>query len=120
MTGEVQNLKIKLAQAQAKGSDTSSIESKIAAEQKKLDTNIATDTKNAGSPSQGVTGGAAAASTAATATDDDAAATADDAATAASAAAPAASASSSTSTAASQSAASFTALEYVSYALHAT
>ena len=33
LTGEVQNLKIKLAKAQASGDDTSSIESKIAAEQ---------------------------------------------------------------------------------------
>ncbi len=54
LTAEVQGLNIKLAKAQAAGSDTSSIESKIAAEQKKLTTNIATDTKNAGQASQGV------------------------------------------------------------------
>ncbi|EIW57929.1 uncharacterized protein TRAVEDRAFT_150580 [Trametes versicolor FP-101664 SS1] len=54
LTAEVQGLQIKLAKAQAAGSDTSSIESKIAAEQKKLTTNIATDTKNAGEASQGV------------------------------------------------------------------
>ncbi|KAI0636281.1 hypothetical protein C8Q77DRAFT_1072055 [Trametes polyzona] len=54
LTGEVQVLKIKLAKAQASGDDTSSIESKIAEEQKKLSTNIATDKKNAGKPSKGV------------------------------------------------------------------
>ncbi|OJT15104.1 hypothetical protein TRAPUB_8361 [Trametes pubescens] len=54
LTAEVQGLNIKLAKAQTAGSDTSSIESKIAAEQKKLTTNIATDTKNAGQASQGV------------------------------------------------------------------
>ncbi|KAI0833811.1 hypothetical protein BC628DRAFT_1414546 [Trametes gibbosa] len=54
LTGEVQGLKIKLAKAQAAGSSTSSIESKITAEQKKLTTNIATDKKSAGKPSKGV------------------------------------------------------------------
>ncbi|KAI0353662.1 hypothetical protein OH77DRAFT_1406415 [Trametes cingulata] len=54
LTGEVQVLKIKLAKAQASGDDTSDIEDKISEEQKKLDTNIATDKKNAGAPSKGV------------------------------------------------------------------
>ncbi|RDX46288.1 hypothetical protein OH76DRAFT_1420332 [Lentinus brumalis] len=54
LTGEVQVLKIKLAKAQASGDDTSDIEDKIAEEQKKLDTNIATDKAHAGDASQGV------------------------------------------------------------------
>ncbi|KAI0763343.1 hypothetical protein BD413DRAFT_212621 [Trametes elegans] len=54
LTGEVQVLKIKLAKAQASGDDTSDIESKIAEEQKKLDTNIATDKSHAGDASQSV------------------------------------------------------------------
>ncbi|TFK54528.1 hypothetical protein OE88DRAFT_1655232 [Heliocybe sulcata] len=54
LTAEVQGLNIKLAKAQAAGDSTSSIEKKIAAEQKKLTTNIATDKKNAGQTSKGV------------------------------------------------------------------
>ncbi|KAI0667918.1 hypothetical protein C8Q78DRAFT_1071632 [Trametes maxima] len=93
LTGEVQALQIQLAQAKAKGKDTASIQSKITAEQKKLNNNIATDKKNAGQASQGVTGGAATNNAAASADDstaasdnaaaDDTAAAADDSTTAA-------------------------------------
>lgn len=65
LTGEVQALNIKIAVAQASGSDTSDLESQLATEQGKLTTNIATDTKNAGQTSQGVTGGSSSASSAA-------------------------------------------------------
>ncbi|KAI5889772.1 uncharacterized protein SCHCODRAFT_02511048, partial [Schizophyllum commune H4-8] len=51
LTGEVQALKIKIAQA---GGDSADLESKLAEEQKKLDTNIATDKKSAGATSQSV------------------------------------------------------------------
>lgn len=54
LTGEVQVLNIKIAQAQASGDDTSDLESQLAEEQKKLDTNIATDKASAGQTSQGV------------------------------------------------------------------
>ncbi|VDB95963.1 unnamed protein product [Peniophora sp. CBMAI 1063] len=54
LTGEVQGINIKIAQAQAKGDDTSDLESSLAAEQKKLTTNIATDKKSAGAASQSV------------------------------------------------------------------
>ncbi|KAH9932508.1 uncharacterized protein B0H18DRAFT_1135084 [Fomitopsis serialis] len=54
LTGEVQVLNIKIAQAQATGDDTSDLESQLADEQTKLTTNIATDTDNAGKTSQGV------------------------------------------------------------------
>ncbi|CAK5274945.1 unnamed protein product [Mycena citricolor] len=54
LTAEVQGLKIKLAQAQAKGSSTSSIQTSLATEQKKLSNNIALDTKAAGQASKGV------------------------------------------------------------------
>ncbi|KAH9933553.1 uncharacterized protein BXZ73DRAFT_100938 [Epithele typhae] len=70
LTGEVQALQIQLAQAKAAGKSTSSIQSNIAAEQKKLDTNIAIDTKNAGQASKGVTSSSSAASTAETANED--------------------------------------------------
>ncbi|OSX66780.1 hypothetical protein POSPLADRAFT_1037719 [Postia placenta MAD-698-R-SB12] len=66
LTGEVQALNIKIAVAQASGSDTSDLESQLATEQGKLTTNIATDTKNAGQTSQGVTGGSSSSSSAAT------------------------------------------------------
>lgn len=45
---------MKIAQAKAKGDDTSDLESDLADEQKKLSTNIATDKSNAGKPSKGV------------------------------------------------------------------
>ncbi|KAF7291638.1 NAD(P)-binding protein [Mycena chlorophos] len=54
LTGEVQQIQIKIAQAQANGEDTSSLESDLAAEQTKLKTNIALDVANAGKTSQGV------------------------------------------------------------------
>ncbi|KAL5498827.1 hypothetical protein ACEPAH_2182 [Sanghuangporus vaninii] len=54
LTGEVQVLNIKIAQAQASGDDTSDLEDKLSEEQTKLDTNIATDTDNAGATSKGV------------------------------------------------------------------
>ncbi|KZV69384.1 hypothetical protein PENSPDRAFT_753454 [Peniophora sp. CONT] len=54
LTGEVQGINIKIAQAKAKGSDTTDLESSLAAEQKKLTTNIATDVKSAGATSQSV------------------------------------------------------------------
>ncbi|KAJ7080966.1 hypothetical protein B0H15DRAFT_1025022 [Mycena belliarum] len=54
LTGEVQVLKIKIAQAAAAGKDTAALESKLVAEQKKLSNNIATDVKRAGDASKGV------------------------------------------------------------------
>ncbi|THV06772.1 hypothetical protein K435DRAFT_825844 [Dendrothele bispora CBS 962.96] len=54
LTGEVQVLKIQIAQAQASGDDTSDLEDKLDEEQTKLTTNINTDVKNAGAPSKGV------------------------------------------------------------------
>ncbi|KAI5124530.1 hypothetical protein M0805_003054 [Coniferiporia weirii] len=54
LTGEVQVLNIKIAQAQAAGSDTSSLESDLTTEQTKLTTDIGTDKANAGAASQGV------------------------------------------------------------------
>ncbi|KAK0455407.1 uncharacterized protein EV420DRAFT_1272489, partial [Desarmillaria tabescens] len=54
LTGEVQVLNIKIAQAQAAGDDTSDLEDSLAEEQTKLNTNIATDVKNAGKTSQSV------------------------------------------------------------------
>ncbi|KAG8705391.1 hypothetical protein FRC08_001695 [Ceratobasidium sp. 394] len=54
LTAEVQALQIKIAQQKAAGKDTSSTETSLAAEQKKLATNIATDKKNAGQASKGV------------------------------------------------------------------
>ncbi|THH20786.1 hypothetical protein EW146_g640 [Bondarzewia mesenterica] len=54
LTGEVQVLNIKIAQAQASGGDTSALESSLSDETKKLNTNIATDQKNAGQDSTGV------------------------------------------------------------------
>lgn len=72
LTAETQGLKIKvlsfstlhvvslltsefqIAKAQAAGTDTASLTTKLAAEQKKLDTNIATDEKNDGKASKGV------------------------------------------------------------------
>ncbi|KAF9038350.1 hypothetical protein BDZ89DRAFT_945867 [Hymenopellis radicata] len=54
LTGEVQVLNIKIAKAAASGDDTSSLESQLAAEQYKLDTNIATDKASAGDASQSV------------------------------------------------------------------
>ncbi|KII92159.1 hypothetical protein PLICRDRAFT_103415 [Plicaturopsis crispa FD-325 SS-3] len=51
LTGEVQGLNIKVRSA---GSDTSSLESQLAAENTKLTTNIATDVKNNGAASKGV------------------------------------------------------------------
>ncbi|KAK0213032.1 hypothetical protein DFS33DRAFT_1464762 [Desarmillaria ectypa] len=54
LTGEVQVLNIKIAQAQAAGSDTSDLEDSLAKEQTKLNNNIATDVKNAGKTSQSV------------------------------------------------------------------
>jgi len=54
LTGEVQQIKIKIAQATAAGSDTSDLESSLTAEQTKLTTNIALDVKSKGAASQGV------------------------------------------------------------------
>ncbi|KAJ7634921.1 hypothetical protein FB45DRAFT_1002384 [Roridomyces roridus] len=92
LTGEVQQIKIKIAIAQAAGSDTSDLEDSLTTEQTKLTTNIALDVKNKGLTSQGVTGGstaaaatttqaAAATSTEAAATDKDTAAAEDVAST---------------------------------------
>lgn len=55
LTGEVQVLNIKIAQAQAAGDDTSDLEDSLAEEQTKLNTNIATDEKSAGQTSQSFT-----------------------------------------------------------------
>ncbi|KIK68861.1 hypothetical protein GYMLUDRAFT_152507, partial [Collybiopsis luxurians FD-317 M1] len=54
LTGEIQAINIKIAQAQASGSDTSDLESSLSEEQTKLNTNIAADQANAGKASQGV------------------------------------------------------------------
>ncbi|KAH8828155.1 hypothetical protein DL96DRAFT_1709445 [Flagelloscypha sp. PMI_526] len=55
LTGITQKIKIQIAQATAAGDDTADLESKLAEEQKKLDTNIATDKASAGATSKGVT-----------------------------------------------------------------
>ncbi|TDL26193.1 hypothetical protein BD410DRAFT_742714 [Rickenella mellea] len=54
LTGEVQVINIKIAQAKAKGSSTSSLESSLTAETTKLNNNIALDKKAAGQASKGV------------------------------------------------------------------
>ncbi|KAF7342210.1 NAD(P)-binding protein [Mycena venus] len=54
LTGEVQQIKIKIAQAAAAGSDTSDLESSLTEEQTKLNNNIALDVKSKGQASQGV------------------------------------------------------------------
>ncbi|KAI0087516.1 hypothetical protein BDY19DRAFT_954097 [Irpex rosettiformis] len=54
LTGEVQALNIQLAQAKAAGKSTTSIQSKITAEQTKLTNNITADKANAGKASKGV------------------------------------------------------------------
>ncbi|KAJ7267320.1 hypothetical protein C8J57DRAFT_1435955 [Mycena rebaudengoi] len=54
LTGEVQQIKIKIAQAAAEGDDTADLETQLTVEQKKLSTNIALDVKNKGAPSKGV------------------------------------------------------------------
>ncbi|KAJ6562350.1 hypothetical protein B0H19DRAFT_1259933 [Mycena capillaripes] len=54
LTGEVQQIKIKIAQATAAGEDTSDLEASLTEEQTKLSTNIALDVKNNGKASQGV------------------------------------------------------------------
>ncbi|EIN11746.1 hypothetical protein PUNSTDRAFT_131901 [Punctularia strigosozonata HHB-11173 SS5] len=54
LTGEVQGINIKIAQAKAKGEDTSDLESSLSEEQTKLTTNIKTDVASAGQPSKGV------------------------------------------------------------------
>jgi len=64
LTGEVQAINIKIAQAKAKGTSTTSLETSLAAEQKKLTNNITLDKANAGKASKGVAGGATAATTA--------------------------------------------------------
>jgi len=55
LTGEVQAIAIKIAQSTAAGKSTTSDTASKAAEQKKLDTNIALDTKAAGQASQAAT-----------------------------------------------------------------
>jgi len=54
LTGEVEVLNIKIAQAQATGADTTSLESDLSSETTKLNTNIALDQANAGDASEGV------------------------------------------------------------------
>ncbi|KAJ7301920.1 hypothetical protein DFH08DRAFT_759904 [Mycena albidolilacea] len=54
LTGEVQQIKIKIAQAAAAGTDTTDLEASLKEEQTKLTTNIATDVKSKGQASQGV------------------------------------------------------------------
>ncbi|KAJ7216346.1 hypothetical protein GGX14DRAFT_561921 [Mycena pura] len=54
LTGEVQQIKIKIAQAAAAGASTAALEASLEAEQTKLTTNIALDVKNAGKASTGV------------------------------------------------------------------
>jgi hypothetical protein len=51
LTGITQKIKIQIAQAQADGDDTASLEKKLAEEQKKLTKNIQTDKDSAGEPS---------------------------------------------------------------------
>ncbi|KAJ7021640.1 hypothetical protein C8F04DRAFT_1140094 [Mycena alexandri] len=53
LTGEVQQIKIKIAQASAAGSSTSDLETSLATEQGKLTTNIALDVKSKGAASKG-------------------------------------------------------------------
>jgi len=54
LTGEVLALQIKMAQQAAAGSDTTSTQAKITAEQTKLTSNIGLDVKAAGQASKGV------------------------------------------------------------------
>jgi hypothetical protein len=54
LTGEVQQIKIKIAQAAAAGKDTTDLEASLTEEQTKLTNNIATDVKSKGQASQGV------------------------------------------------------------------
>ncbi|KAF9059781.1 hypothetical protein BDP27DRAFT_1371143 [Rhodocollybia butyracea] len=54
LTAEIEDINIKIAQAQASGADTSSLESDLSSEQTKLNSNIALDQANAGKMSQGV------------------------------------------------------------------
>ena len=54
-----------IAQAKAKGSDTSDLESSLTEEQTKLTKNISTDKSNAGKASQGVTGSSSSSSSSA-------------------------------------------------------
>jgi len=54
LTAEIEGINIKIAQAQASGADTSSLESDLSSEQTKLNSNIALDQANAGKMSQGV------------------------------------------------------------------
>ncbi|KAJ4468290.1 hypothetical protein J3R30DRAFT_3715224 [Lentinula aciculospora] len=54
LTGEIQAIQIKIAQAQASGDDTSDLEDSLNEEQTKLNTNVAADKANAGETSQGV------------------------------------------------------------------
>ncbi|KAI0341117.1 hypothetical protein BDW22DRAFT_1430271 [Trametopsis cervina] len=54
LTGEVQVLNIKIAQATAAGKSTSSLEDQLHGEQTKLETNIKTDVASAGDASKGV------------------------------------------------------------------
>jgi len=54
LTGEVQVLNIKIAQAAAKGASTSDLESQLATEQTKLTKDTADDVASAGQASQGV------------------------------------------------------------------
>ncbi|KAJ6605073.1 hypothetical protein B0H10DRAFT_1922793, partial [Mycena sp. CBHHK59/15] len=68
LTGEVQQIKIKIAQAAAAGDDTSSLEADLATEQTKLTTNIALDVKSNGAASQSVVASATAATEAAATT----------------------------------------------------
>ncbi|KAK7042131.1 NAD(P)-binding protein [Favolaschia claudopus] len=54
LTGEVQQIKIKIAQAAAAGKDTAKLQTSLDAEQTKLTKNIALDVKNKGKASKAV------------------------------------------------------------------
>jgi len=54
LTAEIEDINIKIAQAQASGSDTSSLQADLASETTKLNSNLALDKANAGKTSQGV------------------------------------------------------------------
>lgn len=106
---------MQIAQAKAKGSDTSDLESSLADEQKKLSTNIATDKSNAGKASKGVV--AASSANDAVETSNNAASSSKSSSAAvpskSAAATVTASSSSAASTAVTQTAANFKELEYV-------
>ncbi|KAF7796060.1 hypothetical protein EIP86_007231 [Pleurotus ostreatoroseus] len=110
LTGEVQVLNIKIAQAKAAGKDTSDLESDLSDEQTKLTTNIATDVKSAGQASKGVV--ASSGNTDAATSVSSASASSSAKAAASTASAAAATSTAASSTAVTQTAADFKELDY--------